>query len=78
MLLITSINFNALFLVLDGSVEIEGNTISSGELVIFKQNSKAILFHATTNAKLLWMSGAPLMSLWWPFVMNSQDEILQT
>jgi redox-sensitive bicupin YhaK (pirin superfamily) len=72
--------FNALLMVLEGGVSIEGETVSTGELAMFVQQGNQITINATHNTKLLFMAGEPINEPVigaGPFVMNTEAEIKQ-
>jgi redox-sensitive bicupin YhaK (pirin superfamily) len=73
--------FNASLLVLDGKVQIEGETIVSSELALFDQNEgDEIVLKAEKDSKILFMSGEPINEPIvgeGPFVMNTDFEIRQ-
>jgi redox-sensitive bicupin YhaK (pirin superfamily) len=69
------------FLVLNGKVEVDdGKTAGEGDLVIFERSGEGITVKASSDAKLLVMSGEPFAEPvvgHGPFVMNSRAEIQQ-
>lgn len=72
---------NLIILVLDGTVQINGEDIARrGELVTFERGGADVQIEANNNAKLLILSGVPLNEPvvgYGPFVMNSREEIIQ-
>lgn len=72
--------FNASLLVLDGKVNIAGESLSNAELALFESNGDHVTINATTDAKLLFMAGEPIdepVVGSGPFVMNTEAEIQQ-
>ncbi|MCK3655431.1 quercetin 2,3-dioxygenase [Pasteurellaceae bacterium Macca] len=72
---------NLIILVLDGTVQINGNEIARrGELVTFERGGADVLIESNNESKLLILTGEPLNEPvvgYGPFVMNSKEEILQ-
>ncbi|WP_426840240.1 pirin family protein [Glaesserella parasuis] len=72
---------NLIILVLDGTVQINGEDIARrGELVTFERGGADVLIEANNDAKLLVLTGEPLNEPvvgYGPFVMNSREEIIQ-
>ena len=72
---------NLIVLVLDGTVQFNGENIARrGELVTFERGGADVHIEANNEAKLLILTGEPLNEPivgYGPFVMNSRDEILQ-
>ncbi len=72
---------NLIVLVLDGTVQLNGNEIARrGELVTFEKGGADVQIEANNEAKLLILSGEPLNEPivgYGPFVMNSREEIVQ-
>lgn len=72
---------NVVILVLDGTVQIGGDSIARrGELVTFERGGADVLIEANNEAKLLILTGQPLNEPvvgYGPFVMNSEAEIMQ-
>lgn len=65
--------------VLEGSVTVNGETTAQeAQLVVFGQQGKRVHLHASQDAKVLVLAGAPLNEPivgYGPFVMNSKTEI---
>ena len=73
---------NAFLYVYRGSVELEGQTVGSGQMAILANDAGAdgVRLRAGTDAKLVLIAGRPLnepIAQYGPFVMNSQAEIFQ-
>ncbi|MFJ4374083.1 pirin family protein [Pseudomonas japonica] len=72
---------NAALVVLHGSVRVNGGkAVGAAQLVLFERDGDEVLIEADSEAKLLWLSGEPLdepIVGYGPFVMNSQEEIVQ-
>ncbi len=72
---------NLIILVLDGTVQINGEDIARrGELVTFERGGADVQIEANNDAKLLILTGEPLNEPvvgYGPFVMNSREEIIQ-
>ena len=63
--------------VVHGSVEIEGQILQEGSLLIFNEGEPARL-HASSAARVAVLGGAPLESarhIWWNFVASSPERI---
>ncbi|MCT8608753.1 pirin family protein [Glaesserella parasuis] len=72
---------NLIILVLDGTVQINGEDIARrGELVAFERGGADVQIETNNDAKLLILTGEPLNEPvvgYGPFVMNSREEIIQ-
>ncbi|MDO4223936.1 MAG: pirin family protein [Acinetobacter sp.] len=72
---------NLIILVLDGTVQINGEHIARrAELVTFERGGADVQIEANNDAKLLILTGEPLNEPivgYGPFVMNTRDEIIQ-
>lgn len=72
---------NLIILVLDGTVQINGEDIARrGELVTFEKGGSDVQIESNNEAKLLILTGEPLNEPvvgYGPFVMNTDAEILQ-
>jgi len=75
------INFNTLLLVIEGVVEInEAHYATTNQLVLFKNDGEDFTIKATENSVVLVLSGEPIeepIVAYGPFVMNTQEEIIQ-
>jgi len=75
------INFNTLLLVIEGAVEInENHYATTNQLVLFKNDGEDFAIKATENSVVLVLSGEPIeepIVSHGPFVMNTQEEIIQ-
>src|SRR5690554_7658385 len=66
--------------VLQGTLLINGNSASKGQLVHLDRAGSGVVIEANSDAVVLWLSGEPINEPivgHGPFVMNSQDEIVQ-
>ncbi|AYD47275.1 pirin family protein [Arachidicoccus soli] len=73
-------NFNTAILVVNGSAEINEDKVSEHSFVLFKNEGTEISIKASEKAVLLVMSGEPIdepIASYGPFVMNTQQEILE-
>lgn len=72
---------NLIILVLDGTLQINGSEIARrGELVTFETGGENVHIETNNEVKLLILTGEPINEPivgYGPFVMNTQDEILQ-
>lgn len=72
--------YNAMLLVLDGTVSIDNKNIKTGELIKFSNDGDMISVAAVNDAKILFMAGEPINEPIvgaGPFVMNKEAEIKQ-
>jgi len=62
--------------VVSGEVEVDGQTVGSGSLVVFRPGSKPVL-KSTRPATLMLLGGEPVgpRHIWWNFVSSSQERI---
>lgn len=70
----------AAFLVLAGTVTVDGQSAAEGDLAIFSQAGQSLTLQAENDAHLLLMTGDPIHEPivgHGPFVMNSSEEIEQ-
>ena len=71
---------NAVILMVNGSVEVNGNKVDEHNFVLFKNEGDEISVRAMEDSVLLVLSGQPLkepIASHGPFVMNTQEEIAQ-
>lgn len=71
-------NHNTFILVINGKVEINGETADTHQFVIFKNEGESISIKAETDSVLLVLSGEPIdepIAQYGPFVMNTQEEL---
>jgi redox-sensitive bicupin YhaK (pirin superfamily) len=71
---------NILFYVLNGQVEVNGQTAETHQLVQFANDGEALAVKATTDAQLIFCHGEPYnepIVAYGPFVMNNEAEIRQ-
>jgi len=69
---------NTALLVINGSVEVNGERASEHSFVLFKNEGDEITIKASADSVLLLLSGEPInepIASYGPFVMNTQDEI---
>jgi len=70
--------FNTALLVINGSVEVNGEKASEHSFILFKNEGDEITIKASADSVLLLLSGEPInepIASYGPFVMNTQDEI---
>jgi hypothetical protein len=74
-------NYNTALLVIDGSVKVNGKEeVATDHFVLFKNYGTEFTVKAAENAVVLILSGEPIeepIAAQGPFVMNTQDEIMQ-
>lgn len=72
---------NTTILVIEGSITVNGNEkVATDHLVLFENNGEDFTIEATENAVVLILSGEPInepIAAHGPFVMNTQQEIVQ-
>ena len=69
---------NTALLVINGSVEVNGERATEHSFVLFKNEGEDIHIKAAENAVVLLLSGEPInepIASYGPFVMNTQEEI---
>ncbi|MFV0295958.1 MAG: pirin family protein [Hyphomicrobiaceae bacterium] len=70
---------NVAVVVLDGTVEVNGNAIvRASEMIVLDRDGGAITIEANSDAKLLVLSGEPIdepVAAYGPFVMNTEAEL---
>lgn len=75
----TQEGYNAALVVLAGSVRVNGQQdVGKAQLVLFERDGAEVQLDASSDSKLLWLSGEPLdepIVGYGPFVMTSQEEI---
>jgi redox-sensitive bicupin YhaK (pirin superfamily) len=72
--------YNTGFLVIEGIVNLNDKKVPTDHFVLFANDGTDIHLNATTDAIVLILSGEPIKEpivQYGPFVMNTQDEILQ-
>jgi len=65
--------------IVEGAIEIDGETFPAGQLVVFGRGSE-VLLHATMPTRLVLLGGEPLDGprfVWWNFVSASRERIEQ-
>lgn len=73
-------DYNTGLLILEGSVKVNGQDVSTDHFVLFENNGEKIAVEATEDALVLVLSGRPInepIAAYGPFVMNTEDEIKQ-
>ena len=73
-------NFNALWYQLDGQSKINGKVINAKDMVIFDNFDDTITFDTLSEGNAIILSGQPInepVATYGPFVMNTQQEIVQ-
>ncbi|WP_175650527.1 pirin family protein [Pseudomonas sp. Marseille-P9899] len=77
----TQQGYNAALVVLAGSVRVNGQQdVGKAQLVLFERDGAQVQLQASSDSKVLWLSGEPLdepIVGYGPFVMNSQAEIAE-
>jgi quercetin 2,3-dioxygenase len=72
--------YNTAVLVLEGRIEVNGESAMANQFVVFKNNGEDFSIEATEDAVVLVLSGEPInepIASYGPFVMNTQAEIRQ-
>ncbi len=72
---------NTAILVVEGEIEVNGNSAKLHDFVLFKNEGEAITIKAKENSVLLLLSGVPInepIAQYGPFVMNTQEELQET
>jgi redox-sensitive bicupin YhaK (pirin superfamily) len=73
--------YNTAILVVDGSVVVNGEQAGQHSFILFKNEGEEIAVKASEDSVLLVLSGEPLnepIASYGPFVMNTQEEIVQS
>jgi quercetin 2,3-dioxygenase len=74
-------NFNTGFLIIEGKIKVnETHEANTDHFVLFKNDGEEIMIEATEDAVVLVLSGEPIdepVAAYGPFVMNTQDELIQ-
>lgn len=77
----TQEGYNAALVVLAGGVRVNGQQdVGKAQLVLFERDGAQVQLQASSDSKVLWLSGEPLdepIVGYGPFVMNSQAEIAE-
>ena len=71
---------NTALLIINGSVEVNGEKAAEHSFVLFKNEGEEINIKASENAVVLFLSGEPInepIASYGPFVMNTQEEIYE-
>lgn len=72
--------WNTALLVIEGAVEANGRAVPADHFALFANEGEAISLKATAESQVLILSGEPIdepIAAYGPFVMNTQDEIMQ-
>jgi redox-sensitive bicupin YhaK (pirin superfamily) len=73
-------HFNTLMYLLDGNLEVNGETVNKKDLVWFKNDGESIQISGNKKTRFIILSGEPIgekVTSYGPFVMNTQTEIMQ-
>lgn len=73
-------SFNSAILILDGSVNINGETASTNQFVLFKNEGEQIIVQSAADSIILVLSGEPIqepIAHYGPFVMNTRAELME-
>lgn len=73
-------SYNTLLYLLDGELEIEGQTVKAKNLVCFSTKGKDVQLKAHKETRFILLAGEPIgekVTSYGPFVMNTQTEILE-
>ncbi|MEM6398019.1 MAG: pirin family protein [Bacteroidota bacterium] len=73
-------SFNALVYLLDGELEIDGQTVSAKDMVWLNNDAESVHVKANTDTRFIILSGEPIdepVQQYGPFVMNNQTEVMQ-
>jgi quercetin 2,3-dioxygenase len=75
------VNYNTGLVIIEGAVTVNGTEqADANEFVLLKNDGETFTIHATSDAKILVLSGEPInepIAAHGPFVMNTQQEIVQ-
>ena len=72
---------NTAILIVEGSVEVNGQKAGEHNFILFKNEGEEIKFKANDKSVLLLLSGEPInepIAQYGPFVMNTQQELQET
>lgn len=73
--------YNTALLIINGSVVVNGEEAAEHSFVLFRNEGEEIEIKATADAVILLLSGEPLnepIASYGPFVMNTQQEIIES
>ncbi|MDP9230930.1 MAG: pirin family protein, partial [Bacteroidota bacterium] len=73
--------YNTAILVINGSIELNGEKANEHSFVLFKNEGEEITIKAIEDSVLLILSGKPLnepIASYGPFVMNTEEEIVES
>lgn len=72
--------FNTFFYQLDGALEINGKSTKAKDMTVFANDGDLIRIEAKRDTRAMLLAGEPIaepLATYGPFVMNSQEEIMQ-
>ncbi|WP_209405748.1 pirin family protein [Pseudozobellia sp. WGM2] len=72
--------FNTALLVIEGSIVVDNEEVSTDHLVLFENEGENFKIHANSDAVVLVLSGKPIeepIAAQGPFVMNTKEELVQ-
>ena len=73
-------HYNTLMYLLDGDLEVNGESAKKKDLIWFNNDGNSITIHANANTRFIILSGEPIgekVTSYGPFVMNTQTEIME-
>lgn len=74
-------DYNTALLIINGSAVVNGEAVAEHSFVLFKNEGKEVDIKTTEDAVILLLSGEPLnepIASYGPFVMNTQQEIIES
>ncbi|MFK7900643.1 MAG: pirin family protein [Cyclobacteriaceae bacterium] len=74
-------NHTTIIYLLDGGLTVNGNSIKGKDMILFHNDGTEIEVTATANTRFIVLSGEPInepIVSYGPFVMNTEQEIMQT
>jgi redox-sensitive bicupin YhaK (pirin superfamily) len=73
-------DFNALFYLLDGEVEVEDNPFVAKDMIVFNNDGDEFTIKAKETTRFMMLSGEPLnepLVSYGPFVLNNQTQVME-